>query len=76
VGYDSDSSNDTDGVTDTNFTQGTDSTNYRPTVHVVQRFTGCPSGLRQTEPPHIYKCTSPLSILLQDKENKLHPQAN
>jgi len=71
-----DSGNDTDDVTDTNFTQGNDITNYRPTVPVVQRFTGCPSGLLQIEPPYIYKYPSPPSILLQDKEDKLHPQAN
>jgi len=66
----------TDDVTDTNFTQVLDNTNYRPAVPVVQRFTWCPSGLWQTEPSHICKYPSSLSILSQDKEDELHPQAN
>jgi len=50
-------------IADTNFTQWTVSTTCRPTVPVVHRITGGPSGLRQTEPPHIKKDLSPLSVL-------------
>jgi len=46
-----------------------------PTVPVVHRFTGSPSGLWQTQPPHINKDSSPISILTA-RQDKLHPQAN
>jgi hypothetical protein len=50
---DSETDNNTDDVSDTNFTQQTDNINCRPTVPVIHKFTGVPSGLRHTEaPPH------------------------
>jgi hypothetical protein len=59
-----DTDSDTDDITSTNFTQWTDNTNCRPTIPVVHRFTGYPTGLCQTEPPHINKEPSPLNILM------------
>jgi hypothetical protein len=50
---------------DTNFIQWTDNTNCWLSVPVVQRFTGVPSGLRQSKPPHISKDPSTLSILTE-----------
>jgi hypothetical protein len=50
--------------------------NCWPTVPVVHRFTGSPSGLWQTEAPHTNEDLSPLSFWWQDRENKLHPGAN
>jgi hypothetical protein len=44
--------------------QWTDNTNCRPTIPVVHRFTGRPTGLCQTEPPHINKEPSQLIILM------------
>jgi len=45
---DSGSDNHTDDFTGTKFTQWTDNTSCRPTVPVLHRFTGSPSGLRQS----------------------------
>jgi len=44
---------DTGDSTGTNLTQWTDNTNCRPTVPVVCKFMGGPSGLRQIQTPHI-----------------------
>ena len=41
-------------TTDTNFTQWTDNTNC-PTVHIMHKFTGGPSGLQQTQAPTTIK---------------------
>ena len=54
----------TDDVTGINITQLTDNTNCWPTLPVVLSFTGGPSVLQQIEPLHIYKDSSPHSILM------------
>ena len=46
------------------------------TVPAVRRFTGDPSGLRQTQPPHTNKDPSQLSILTARKGRQLQPRAN
>jgi len=52
---------------DKNFIPWTDNTNCWLSVSVVQRFTGVPNGLRQSEPPHISKDPSTLSILTESE---------
>jgi hypothetical protein len=58
------SDDDTDDVTETNFTQWTYNTYCQTTVPVVHTFTGSPSRLLQTEPPHINTDPSPLSVVV------------
>jgi hypothetical protein len=48
----------------------------KPTVPVVHRITGGPSGSQQTESPHISIDPSVLSILTATHEDQLHSQAS
>jgi len=63
-------SNHTECVTGTNFAQWTVNINCPITVSETNRFTGGPSGLRQTEPPHTDADLSPLSILTTSQRNQ------
>ena len=69
---DSGSDNHTDDFTGTKFTQWTDSTSCRPTIPVFHRFTGSPSGLRQSHSPSMTVLPH-LGFSPQDKEDKLYP---
>jgi hypothetical protein len=58
------SDNKGDDRTETGCTQWTDSTQSQPSVPVIHRFTGDPSGLRQKKAHDINKDSSPLSIFM------------
>jgi hypothetical protein len=55
---------DRGNTTDTKTTQWTDNTNCQLTVPVVYQFTQGPSGLQQTEAPHINKESSPPRVFM------------